>query len=712
MAIRTIWICDSKNSQRTPNKAEYLWQGHPLASSIDTKIKTPSQVINILENRESLAIDKLPDILFIHARDAEAKQIVELALEINNSIRSFHIMLFTGGTRVDLPDWISEFPDVRLLYGQTWREQLRSEIADEKIREPSPPIDCYAWTEEQRPSSPISPEAIFSKVELDKLLGLEIHVPYHPDAIQAICNDLFKLRLGIADHISKHNLNMNSLPVKVPILLMLEQTPEDPPIQKTLELFKEYCQLNSWALLWLAPGFEIFTQDEVSLLDGSCWKDFKVPQFNADNPIEYIPLELRQRLLREFFADGEHQIANAIAPHRLLATAQACEYVPQKQYNAAIKHLEQTKRNKRSDLQLYIKVAELTLPLPTGKGKIPALPDDLRVLMIDDEWETQNWGKIIATMMNLPEIQFDRISVFGQSQEIDIAIFSHSNNNSQLLCITPEAWKNRRNVRINVLQKLLDDFQPDVVLLDLRARAETPHIDIKQTEGYRILKDLRDYETSCCRCSLPVILFSATNKSHSLAILAQQGINGHFCKRPPFLQGGIATEALWLEELIILLVKAYRYRSLHNLEKRFFHVLPRINKNITSLNIRNRITRRIYQTISEMSDVYRREIQGKNYSPFQNPVVMCHQILYDIQDELEYQGLIPNAEESHHLKDIEKHWGRNEINIVRALNRKRNDLIHNNERALEAEALAALDIAISLLAKDFSALNDNTRKSL
>ncbi|RPI19850.1 MAG: response regulator [Ignavibacteriae bacterium] len=120
---------------------------------------------------------------------------------------------------------------------------------------------------------------------------------------------------------------------------------------------------------------------------------------------------------------------------------------------------------------------------------------NFKILFVDDHCEDGGWSCLLE-------------KVFGKSCD---------------LTSVPSAFEAYEKMGLKENKKLLIDY--DLVILDLNLDKDPSSTPIKQRSGYKVLEFIRD-----CDKSIPVIIFTASEKANNILELENIGINGYLCK--------------------------------------------------------------------------------------------------------------------------------------------------------------------------------------
>lgn len=87
---------------------------------------------------------------------------------------------------------------------------------------------------------------------------------------------------------------------------------------------------------------------------------------------------------------------------------------------------------------------------------------------------------------------------------------------------------NPKNENIDNIEKFLEEFNPDIVLLDLRLQREDANNNkTDELSGYKLLHKIKEYNRG-----IQVIIITASNKVWNYKKLMNSGANGYIIKRP------------------------------------------------------------------------------------------------------------------------------------------------------------------------------------
>jgi len=206
---------------------------------------------------------------------------------------------------------------------------------------------------------------------------------------------------------------------------------------------------------------------------------------------------------------------------------------------------------------------------PTKKGK---------VLLIDDEWN-KGWTDIIAKVLENDQIQFNSLNYEYKDKEFNSLSYK----------------------RIEILIK---QFDPDVVLLDLRlAQSDHENDDIESYTGIKLLEKIHEINAG-----IQVIMLTATSKSTTLEKLYEKKILGYIKKEHP--------------------------------EDTSIDTVENINKLISLVDrgLDRKYLKTIYQTMNKIHDILKNDIfaqygiASEKYEPFWKKIIVEVESIFDILD--------------------------------------------------------------------------------
>lgn len=291
----------------------------------------------------------------------------------------------------------------------------------------------------------------------------------------------------------------------------------------------------------------------------------------------------------------------------------------------------------------------------------------LRILLIDDEHE-MGWSDVIKELL-IPNSQW-------QEQKDGIWIAKDEVTKAKFTCIA-EVGKSQEPDDIDIIKNYLDladsrkkwiDY--DVILLDLRLKKESPKLPAKNTSGYLLLKSIRDFDPT-----IPVIMFTASEKAANMEALQKLGISGFFSKELPRGDDEFSIENFG--KLKISIINAAEKSYLRDAWFIFVMLKEKLGRN---KGFYIRLIEAAYFKIWEAHPLT--SINKFNYNM---AVMLFHQCLDQYTIEL---GGYPWDEMKKRIGELSR---KAEIAKEPAsyLNHLRNEIIHDGKIALEKEALLA-----------------------
>lgn len=139
---------------------------------------------------------------------------------------------------------------------------------------------------------------------------------------------------------------------------------------------------------------------------------------------------------------------------------------------------------------------------------------------------------------------------------------------------------NPKNENIDNIEKFLEEFNPDIVLLDLRLKREdTNNNKTDELSGYKLLHEIKKYNRG-----IQVIIITASNKVWNYKKLMNSGANGYIIKRPKSsdIKNDISELRDSIKKSCEKIYKKEVYHLIKQIEK---NELPLLNDNYFKKNI-------------------------------------------------------------------------------------------------------------------------------
>lgn len=304
---------------------------------------------------------------------------------------------------------------------------------------------------------------------------------------------------------------------KVPIFLLIYES--------HLNIIKRY----SDGILLLSEGCTIiqipFKIDylKIKIETAKGVKDF-------DSLRDFLHIESR---LTQIEKQDKHGLANYLGPIRLLRGAYLsgefgnAHEDGKRLYDNITTYLKQKQHsidyyNEYLDwLETFGFVTEMENEKEKEEKKLSDKVKGRSILYIDDEHKN-GWSKVLKELL---------IPNSDEWQEKDYAWVIEDSNKTKLCCVSKVGKSERIDDFGNIEELLgLKDQEKkwinyDIILLDLRLKKESPTTPVKATSGYLLLEAIRKKDPT-----VPVIMFTASEKATTMQVLQQLGISGYFIK--------------------------------------------------------------------------------------------------------------------------------------------------------------------------------------
>jgi CheY-like chemotaxis protein len=278
-------------------------------------------------------------------------------------------------------------------------------------------------------------------------------------------------------------------------------------------------------LLHLDPRFLAFASPAVALVTVPCAPEAvlaragNVPHAKTADVARYLNLEGRLARLRHL---ARHELANALGPRVLLASAVAAGAVTSDRANSARAAIKA-----RAPGTGHAEEYESLSALLAGAGPPAASPrthsaplarlarSRLRILSLDDE-HAAGWPEALAACLRLTETP-------PAGTSLPVRSFVRGS-----FCLDCWAGSDCADLERTILPPPADYPQPfpyDAVFLDLRLRREGPEVPTAELSGCRFLRALRDTDPSAS-----CVLFTASRNALHLRELLLLGAAGYYLK--------------------------------------------------------------------------------------------------------------------------------------------------------------------------------------
>lgn len=324
--------------------------------------------------------------------------------------------------------------------------------------------------------------------EIEKFSAMDNIDKYISEMIEKIKEKDFKI-IFIKDNLSSNYLELLGLRVAYHIRLSAELGDKRfTPIVIVSDFSAEQlCKFDEMGNILFTPNIylckntkediEKYQKLELHNVSESKYNQEFLNKIKIDQPKDYL---------------SHHSIANEWSIYRwaefLKVNSEACERNKSKIENMLyFKYLKAKYHIKDSDI-------DKTINAPTKKGK---------VLLIDDEWD-KGWSDILKTALVKDGLDFE-----------------------------PFKYEYKDKTPFNLymqIQKKIKEFDPDVVILDLRL-SQDDHNEDKDLENYTGIKILQKIHE--INAGIQVIMLTATSKSTILEKLYEKKILGYIKKEHP-----------------------------------------------------------------------------------------------------------------------------------------------------------------------------------
>ena len=308
-----------------------------------------------------------------------------------------------------------------------------------------------------------------------------------------------------------------------------------PDLLEIIRLYPAYSILLSEGCCYLRQPFEIniLLNELASLKMLSSLDSLKKFYRDAD----------RKRLIER---EIKHDLGNIFSPFQLLRGAYISNELLEKRYNKiwnemVKKTIDLQKENpliEEYDFLMRYSVQNNAIrknKQRKKKSELTSLVKGKKILLIDDEHD-KGWSFLLKEL-------------FYQEKEFKIdhhCIYVEENDRRIFECIKqigtdadPDDFSfiekhigiekkdiNKKNDAIEEYNNKTIDY--DLILLDLSLRKEKNDVQVYKRAGYKLLQKIRKTDPS-----VPVLIFSATEKAKNLSALEEWGITGLFSKEIP-----------------------------------------------------------------------------------------------------------------------------------------------------------------------------------
>ena len=250
----------------------------------------------------------------------------------------------------------------------------------------------------------------------------------------------------------------------------------------------------------------------------------------------------------------KHRLANLLGPLRLLSGAYySGEFVGvgkkdkeiyDKVMNKITSHLKkiQTLEDYYSEYKdlndafspLRLKAENKEVVRRETKEKLSEKLQGLSILFIDDEHKN-GWSEVLRQLFIPGSHEYLIIDVgYAMTKELwgfEWWTVNDCTYGTTLQCVS-KVGKSEKPDDLGNIEKLLglkdrkkNWIDYDLILLDLRLKKESSKLSVKETSGYLLLKAIREKDTT-----VPVIIFTASEKAATLRTLQELGVSGYFIK--------------------------------------------------------------------------------------------------------------------------------------------------------------------------------------